>query len=409
MSTQTYGQSTDSAAVVSMQRLQQLPDFMTQLVDEGRVAGGVTIFACDGKILSFEAVGFADRENRLPMKKDTIFRIASMSKPITAVAVLKLVDDGKLKLDDPLHKYIPSFKSPVVISSSEPLTTRPAAQPITIRHLLTCTSGLGYPFSRHIGPLFRKHQITAGCLTSELTLAQMVDRLSAIPLLFSPGDGWEYGMSLDVLGRVVEVTSGKPFDEFCREEVFEPIGMEDTHFRVPEGKFHRLAAAYVPEKRGGIRRLKDKEEFDDGLDIISADYPYSERHKCLSGGGGLCSTASDFMKFSQMLVSGGRVEGKRFLSEKLVEAMVSNQIGHRRSPLLSSKYGFGVGVTPGDDETVHHNLRDTFIWAGSWSCHFRVSKTRQWILVTMSQKNWTDDTTPVWIRRFDSLAAESIN
>ncbi len=175
---------------------------MQSLVDQGKIAGGVTMMARHGRVIHLKAVGMADREEKVPMRTDAIFRIASISKAVTSVAVMMLYDQGQLSLDDPVSKYIPEFKNPQVLVGVNPLKTEPAKREITIRHLLTHTSGLGYPFSEKIGPLYFAHRILSGCCSTEVTLEQMVKKLAEQPLLFHPGECWEYSMSCDVSLRL---------------------------------------------------------------------------------------------------------------------------------------------------------------------------------------------------------------
>jgi CubicO group peptidase (beta-lactamase class C family) len=231
---------------IAADHMAKLSEFMDSLVKKKQIAGGVTMMVRHGKVAHLKAIGFADREQQVPMNTDSIFRIASMTKPVTAVAVMLLVERGKIRLDDPLHEYLPEFENPKVVVAVDPLRTVPAKKgPITIRHLLCHTSGLGYPFSKKIGPMFKEHKIPTGCLTSKLTLCMMTGRLSKLPLIFEPGEKWEYSMSLDVLGRVVEVASERSFPDFCRDEIFQPLGMKDTYFRIPDAKLKRLVVAYA--------------------------------------------------------------------------------------------------------------------------------------------------------------------
>ena len=199
---------------VSSTKVGQLSTFMQSLVDDGKIAGGVTMMARHGKVIHLKAVGMADRDEKKPMTTDALFRIASMTKQITSVAVLMLFEQGKLRLDDPVSKFIPQFENPKVLVTADPLLVRPAKREITIRHLLTHTSGLGYAFSEKIGPIYDQHGIHGGICTVETSLEELMKRLATMPLLFDPGEQWNYSMSTDVLGRVVEVASGTPLDRF---------------------------------------------------------------------------------------------------------------------------------------------------------------------------------------------------
>ena len=386
---------------VSSTKVEELSTFMQSLVDQGKIAGGVTMMARHGKVVHLKAVGMADREEKKPMQTDAVFRMASMTKPITSVAIMMLYEQGKLGLDDPVSKYIPAFRNPKVLVSVDPLKTEPAKREITIRHLLTHTSGLGYPFTKVLGPLYEQHNIPSGCVSTSVTLEENMRRLAELPLLFSPGERWEYGMSTDVLGRVVEVVSGVPLDRFLEERVFSPLGMKDTFFKVPSRKLPRLVSAYFPAE-AAIRKLKDGEIVKDGHELISADYPYLESHKYVSGGGGLCSTGADYMRFCEMLASLGELNGARLLREDTVKEMTTNQLVN-----LPDRFGFGFGIT-GDTDDIHRQLRGSYGWAGYWSTSFRISRQRDWILITMSQVAWDQKATAAWFARYERIAAEAI-
>jgi CubicO group peptidase (beta-lactamase class C family) len=387
---------------VSSEKVEELSTFMQSLVDDGKIAGGVTMMARHGKVIHLEAVGMADRETKKPMQTDSIFRIASMTKPIASVAVMRLCDQGKLDLDAPVSKYIPEFKEPEVLVSVEPLETRPAKREITIRHLLTHTSGLGYNSTDRVGPIYARNGIVLGVCSTDVTLEGMVKRLAGLPLQFDPGTQWQYGMSTDVLGRVVEVVSGNTFDKFISEEVCVPLGMMDTFFTAPPEKRHRLVSAYVPVE-GGIRKLPEGERLDYRVSLISSDY-HLERNKCFSGGAGLSSTAADYMRFCQMLLNGGVLNGKRLLREDTVKMMSMNQTDDLRE---AEGFGLGFGIKP-DNEDVHEQLRSSYSWGGFWSTSFRISPRGDWIVVTMSQVAWDFELTPKTLEHYEEIAAEAI-
>jgi len=389
---------------VSSEKVEELSKFMQSLVDDGKIAGGVTMMARHGKVIHLKAVGMADREASKPMRADSIFRIASMTKPITSVAIMKLWEEGKLGLDDPVSKFIPEFKNPKVLVSVEPLETRPAKGEITIRHLLTHTSGLTYDDSEKLRSLYTQHRISGGISSTDVTLDQMIKTLAGLPLLFDPGDNFEYGMSTDVLGRVVEVVSGDTLDRFFDKKILAPLGMHDTSFKVPPDKLDRLAAAYF-RAEDGLRKLKDG---DIGPIGDTADYPYNDSHKYLSGGGGLCSTPRDYMRFCQMLLNGGELDGKRLLKKDTIDLMTANHIGTLEAPSLDVIDRFGFGFTAySSDERYHKQLRGAYAWFGHWSTSFRISPRGDWVLVTMAQLSW-DEPTPVWFAEYERIAADSI-
>jgi CubicO group peptidase (beta-lactamase class C family) len=399
----TWGQDLPTAKPedvgVSAEKVEKLSAFMQSLVDQGKIPGGVTMMARHGKVIHLKAVGMADREEKKRMQTDAIFRIASMTKPITSVAILMLYDQGKLGLDDPVSKYIPEFKNPQLLVSVDPLKTEPADREITIRHLLTHTSGIGYNFTDKIGPIYDQNGITGGlCNVTEVPLDRMMAKLGQLPLLFRPGEKWEYGLSADVLGRVVEKAYGKTLDCCLDEMVFQPLRMKDTFFRIPSSKRSRLAAAYVPIEHG----MKRLEAGDKGPNGQVPDVPYNPANSYLSGGGGLCSTVEDYMRFCQMLLDGGELDGHRLLHEETVQMMRNDQTGR-----LSAEFGFGFTVFPAK-ENVHEQLRGAYAWFGYWSTSFRISPHGNWALVTMSQVGWNDKETPVWFAEYERIAAEAI-
>ena len=242
------------------------------------------------------------------MQPDAMFRICSMTKPITSVAVMMLYEEGRFLLDDPISKYLPEFKDPKVLvkpATGAPYSI-PATKEITIRDLLRHTSGLTYNWNDDLGPLYEKAGIASGLLQYDGTIGDNVKKLAGIPLLFNPGDRFEYSLSVDVLGRLVEVVSGKPLDEFFRTRIFEPLGMKDTYFYPPDKKLDRLATAYTYYPDKGLNRFPDT-PIKEGNFSYSADYPSRSPKKLFSGGAGLVSTAMDYARFCQMMLDGGKV------------------------------------------------------------------------------------------------------
>src|SRR5437867_8447906 len=232
---------------LSAQRLERIGAIVQRDIDENRLSGSVTLVARKGCVAWFKAQGMMDKEAGKPMKPDAIFRICSMTKPITSVAIMMLYEEGRFLLDDPVSKYIPEFKNPKVLvkpPSGQPYTI-PATKEITIRNLLTHTSGLTYHWNPELGKMYKDANIAHGLLPYDGTIRDNVQRLAAQPLLFNPGERFEYSLGVDVLGYLVEVVSGTTLDEFFRTRIFAPLGMKDTYFYVPETKLGRLAAAYT--------------------------------------------------------------------------------------------------------------------------------------------------------------------
>lgn len=221
---------------LSSERLERISKTVQKDIDDKRIAGAVTLVLRHGQVAWFKAQGMQDREAGKPMKQDTIFRICSMSKPITTVAVMILYEEGHFLLEDPVSKYLPEFKNPKVLvkpaNGGEPYTI-PATREITIRDLLRHTSGLTYNWNPDLGPMYKEANVASGLLPFDGTIGDSVDRLAKLPLLFNPGDRWEYSLSVDVLGRLVEVVSGLPLDQFMRTRIFDPLGMKDTYFFPP--------------------------------------------------------------------------------------------------------------------------------------------------------------------------------
>ena len=317
---------------LSKERLERIALVVQKNIDDKRIAGAVTLVARKGKVAWLKAQGAADREAGTPMSPDAIFRICSMTKPLTSAAVMMLYEEGRFLLDDPISKFIPEFKNPKVLvkDASGRRYTIPAKNEITIRHLLTHTSGLTYHWNSDLGEQYRDADVAHGLLQYEGTIGDSVKRLATLPLLFNPGEKFEYSLGVDVLGYLVEVVSGKSLAEFFRERIFEPLGMRDTYFFVPEDKEKRVAAAYTWYDEKGLSRFPDK-PIVEGAFSYSADYPYRGPKKLYAGGAGLNSTAMDYARFCQMMLDGGKAGGKRLLSRKSIELMSHDQLG-RISP-----------------------------------------------------------------------------
>lgn len=365
---------------LSQDRLDRLTAVMQKHVDDNLLAGAVAMVARDGKVAYFESVGMQDREKHVAMTPGTIFRIASMSKAITSVAVMMLYEEGKLQLKDPVARFIPEFADVKVLDSSAPGGVVAARRPITIRHLLTHTSGLTYQWDDRVGKLYAEAGITHGLVQDEDLLADDMKKLARIPLVHQPGEAFTYSLSTDVLGRVVEVASGMSFDEFLRRRIFEPLKMNDTGFRVPENKVRRVAAIYSPDPDSGLKRLPDG-ILGEGNMKATVTYPYEGKHNYRSGGGGLCSTVPDYGRFLQMMLNGGELEGVRLLSPTTVKMMTTDQLGD-----LAKDFGFGLGFG------VTRNLREgeltsvgAYRWGGYWYTTFFVDPAERMIGVCMAQ------------------------
>lgn len=355
-------------------KLDRIGTALAQAVEAGKIAGGSALVAREGKVVGLYAAGMADREAGRRMADDTIVRIASMSKPVTSVAVLILADEGKLALDDPVSKFVPSFSEMKVLTDEAPHVV-PAKGPVTIHQLLTHTAGLTYRFLDKpiLSELYEAHAVSDGLSETPGTIGQNVDRLAAIPLMFEPGTAWEYSLATDVLGRVVEVASGRSLDEFFRERIFEPLGMDDTGFVVPEAKRERLAAVYEPGDDGRVRRMT-AHPAQKGRLVYSATYPTWDDGHYYSGGAGLVSTLGDYARFLQMLLNRGELDGVRLLRPETVDRMTSNQIGDLRLPDWGhgDRFGYGVGVLGPSGRGVAGEEVGSYSWAGFFYTYFWV-------------------------------------
>ncbi len=329
---------------IAPERLARITTTMKGLVEQGRLPGTVTLVARNGKVVYHEAAGRRDIEGNVPMTTDTLFRIASMSKAVTSVAVMMLVEEGRLHLDDPVSKFIPAFSRTTVVvpppagtsasAMASAAGTAPAARPITIRHLLTHTSGISYGG----GNPFESDYKAAGVLgwyfaDKDEPIAASIDRLAKLPMEAQPGERYVYGFNTDILGVVVENVSGQSLAEYFKARIFDPLKMASTSFYVDPAQADRLATVYAMRKAGGALERAPQPGMGQGHYVQGPRMSYS-------GGAGLVSTASDYARFLQMLLNGGTLDGVRLLSPKTVELMTSNHVG---SLYANGNLGFGLG------------------------------------------------------------------
>jgi CubicO group peptidase (beta-lactamase class C family) len=376
---------------LSAERLERIASTVQRGIDDKRIAGAVTLVARRGHVAWFKAQGMADREAGKPMRPDTMFRICSMTKPITSLAVMMLYEEGRFLLDDPVSKYLPEFKNPKVLvkpASGAPYTI-PATREIAIRDLLRHTSGITYQWNEDLGPMYKDAKVASGLLPYDGTIADSTRHLAGLPLLFNPGEKFEYSLGVDVLGRLVEVVSGKPLDEFFRTRIFEPLGMKDTYFYPPEGKLDRLATAYTYYDDKGLNRFPDT-PITEGAFTYSADYPTRNPRKLFSGGAGLVSTAADYARFCQMMLDGGKVGNTRLLSRKSVELMTQDQLGK-----ISSDQGFGLGFGVNGVKAPLSELGSPgeYNWGGFFYTQFSIDPKEQMIVIFMGQLHPAGDLT----------------
>lgn len=350
-------------AGMSGSRLQRIDNTIQQYIDSNWIKGAVTLIARDGVIVHNKAFGAGGAEAGAVMQKDAIFRIASQTKAVTSVAIMMLFEEGKLLLDDPVSKYIPSFARPQVLDqfneADSTYTTIPAKREITIRDLLTHTSGIGYAGigAKKTKAVYAKAHIPSGIGSDTFHLAYAIPRLGTLPLEHNPGEKFTYGLNTDVLGYLVEVISGMPLDRFFTTRIFEPLGMKDTYFYLPADKQKRLVTLYTTDK--ATRQLVPYKESAD--QPISADYA-KRKGSYFSGGAGLVSTVRDYAVFLQALLNGGIYNGKRILAPRTVELMTMNQVGDIAVGV--NKFGLGFEITTEKGMAKLGASAGTFAWGG---------------------------------------------
>jgi CubicO group peptidase (beta-lactamase class C family) len=353
-------------------------------VDNNILAGAIGLVARDDEILFQETIGMADREAGKPMEMDTIFRIASMTKPVTSVAAMMLYEEGHFELDDPVSKFIPDFKNMRVLQSrdADARDTVPAKNAMTVRDLMTHTSGLTYRFLgvEPLATIYAEAGISDALSQTDVTLEEQVKRLAGLPLLHEPGEEWHYGLSTDVLGHLVEVLSGKNLDGFLRERIFVPLGMKDTCFFLPEEKLPRLSAVYWNAGDGTLKRLGEEPVEDDHL-IFSSSSHYSGPRIYFSGGGGLVSTTYDYHRFARMLLNRGELEGVRLLEAGTVDMMTRNQIGDLNH-FYDGKFGLGFAV---QTEPGVLGPPGSLAWGGVFHTAFSIYPEKELVILFMSQ------------------------
>jgi CubicO group peptidase (beta-lactamase class C family) len=388
------GRTGPEALGMSTERLNRIDSVLNSAIKEQRIKGAVALVTRNGKVAYQKAFGEMDEGK--PMRNDAIFRFCSMSKPVTAAAVMMLWERGLFNLDDPIANYIPEFRDMkvLVMDKNEEKGYRldPAKKPITIRQLLTHTSGLSYGFFARpvIGQCYLDNDVSDGFRITNGTIADGVKRLAKCPLVFQPGEGFEYSLSFDVLGRFVEVVSGMPFDKFLQKNLFDPLKMKDTSFFVAAEKVGRLAALYEPSK-GGLNKVDKRATrgafTETPSTIYDSLYSYEGPKTYFSGGAGLHSTAADYARFAQMLANGGALEGARLLSPATVNLMVQNQIGDFAIGILGKgmKYGLGLGIYADPVALGSPVSKGSYQWGGAYNTLFFVDPVRNLTVVYLTQ------------------------
>lgn len=376
----------------SSERLSRITQFFQGEVDRGAIPGAVLLVSRNGKLVYRQAIGYQDRENKISMKPDTVFRIFSMTKPIATVAVMMLAEEGKIDVMAPVAQYLPEFKDVKVgVEKLDSATGKPTlalenpVRPMTVQDLLRHTSGLVYgPFGN---TLVHQAYNQANLFDPGQTLAEFVTKLSKLPLAHQPGSTWEYGMSIDVLGRIVEVVSGMPFDRFVEERITRPLRMPDTAFYLNPAQMPRTAEPQVYPATG------KRPPYGEVADLTR------EKVKWFSGGGGLVSTVSDYARFCQMLVNGGELDGVRLLSPKTLAVMTSDQVPPDAArigmlpatqdlspiPELGQSFGLGFAVRTAPGHTAVSGSVGDYFWAGALGTYFWVDPQEKLFAIEMLQ------------------------
>ena len=377
------------SAGLSGPRLQHIDRFLQQkYLDTGKLPCALTLVERNGQIAHFSALGSMDVERNRPLQQDTIFRIYSMTKPLTSLALMMLVEEGRVSLDDPVHRYIPQWRDLGVYEGGfiGGFRTKRTSAPMRVVDLMRHTSGLTYGFQQrtNVDAAYRKLHI--GEIPTALSLEQMIDELAKVPLEFSPGSAWNYGVSTDVVGYLVSKISGQPFEQFLRSRILDPLGMTDTDFMVPAAKASRFAACYAATPKGGMALQDDPQTSF-----------FLKPPTFVSGGGGLVSTAADYLRFCKMLLNGGALDGVRLVSPKTLELMSHNHLpGSKDLPDLAvslfsevtyAGVGFGLGfaVSVSPARGLLPGSPGDISWGGLASTYFWVDPREQLIVIFMTQ------------------------
>jgi CubicO group peptidase (beta-lactamase class C family) len=365
------------------ERFQRIDDVINREIENGRIPGAVALIAKGGDVAYHRAFGLADIDSGRRMQTDDIFRIASMTKAITSVGVMMLYEQGHFQLNDPISGYLPEFAFPQVVVSTGDVglvsETRDAGREITIVDLLTHSSGIGYAFiPTPLQKTYKAMGVIDGITAADAELADGMSLLAEQPIAFDPGDGFLYGLNTDVLGYLIEVTSGKSLDRFFAEEIFEPLGMTDTYFYLPDSKARRLVTLYADT--GG---LKVSDGTEDPLTLDNPRYPVEGAKRYFSGGGGLSSTAEDYFRFIQMLLNNGELDGKRLLGRKSVELMHAPRIDMDGDG--DPDFGLGFQVTGDLGQAGEIGSLGAYAWGGAFGTSYWIDPEEDLVAVFMTQ------------------------
>ncbi len=381
-------EASPAAGGFSAARLARLDTGMNDWVKKKWLNGSVALIARRGKVVFYKAYGFNDLDTKAPLSKNGIFRIASQTKAITTVAAMMLWEEGKFSLDDPVSKFIPSFANEKVLNTFNPsdttYTTVPAKRAVTIRDLLTHTSGIGYPGigSPQENAIYGKNTITGGAGIRDQKLSDAMNRLGTLPLFFQPGEKWMYGLNTDVLGYLVQIWSGMSLEDFFARRIFQPLGMKDTYFNLPQEKGSRLVNFFQEDSTGTIKK---QEKVFGRLDL---NFPL-QKTEYFSGGAGLSSTIYDYAVFLQMLLNGGEYNGVRFLAHNTVRMMTMNQIGdlfvNFNGVNTENKFGLGFSIITEYGSRLGPSQAGTYSWGGVFSTSYWVDPREEMVVLIYRQ------------------------
>jgi CubicO group peptidase (beta-lactamase class C family) len=371
-----------------------IDSLMDCYIKEDKIQGCVALVSHKGKLVFHNALGYSNIGEQRKQSLDDIFRIASMTKPITVVGAMILYDEGKFELDDPVGKYIPEYKSMEILQrvdmSDSSYTSYPAVNAMTIRHLLTHTSGSYYASDNDtLWAIYTKNGITEGFEERDILLADNVKRLGKLPILHEPGERFTYGLSMDILGRLIEIWSGQPLDKFLKERIFNPLGMNDTYFNLPESKHDRLVPVYKSSDNGIVP-----------TDYPLINYPVSGAKKYLSGGGDLNCTAYDYYLFCRMMLNKGQLNGAKILEPETVDLITSTQFERGDNDM-----GLGVSVLSAKDYVKDARSIGSYSWGGFFTTTFWIDPAEELIAILMLQMYPFDS----WDiqRKFENIIYES--
>lgn len=399
-------EATPESVGMSSERLARIDTMLQQAVRRDKIPGAVALVARHGKIVLWKAFGMADNQAGRKMMRDDIFRIASQTKAVTATGVMILWEEGKFRLDDPISLYIPEFKNPQVMNTFNPddssYTTVPATGEITIRQLLDHTSGLGYGLigsDERIRKIYQKAEIVDAFCSANITIGENVRKLAKLPLLFNPGEKYSYCEGLDVLGYLIEILSGMPLDKFLRTRLFDPLGMNDTWFYLPDSKSSRLVTVQKPENGKWVHYP---------VTFYDPDYPIKGAKKFFPGGADLSSTARDYATFLQMYLNGGELNGRRILSRTTIQAMMGNQNREIWGEDVDGYYAmvFGVITQKGQNKGGSGSA-GTFHWGGYFNTSYFADPQEGVIGILMKQIQDNEGDNTEW--RFNILVEQAIN